>query len=485
MLALIPIGGMVAALFVVSVLRPWLGLLLLLGLMPFNGFLLDVVGPSLHLSSTALTVLAGWHDALAGGVVVAAAVRWTQGKSFRLNLVESAAAVVLAFGAISLVISPHLATGLYAYRTLYEPIALALAIAVLARTNGLATHVPSRYVLAMVVSGVAASLFAIWQVYGAGFHYVATYYKTADGRLPAAYFSAYIVQPRAFGPFHSPNEFGAFLVIALILIATPGLLLAKPVLRPWAASVIGFVLLLSFSRSSWISLIVATVALLIMLPVTRVRLAGFFRAFATRRWWRSYAPALALFLVLFGSVAASSGVPQFATGTISGNDPSAANHAAGLTSLLNGTTLVDTGADSTSGTPTARLTPFGLGLGMAGAKSARFDQVAALDVLSSETWYVNYLFQAGFFGLLALVALALAIARALWIKRSLPMARAALAAALGLAAGAVFIPVLDEPAVAIPLWGLIGLGLGSTVAAAGGIPVSPGLAEPTLATQRA
>jgi hypothetical protein len=114
---------------------------------------------------------------------------------------------------------------------------------------------------------------------------------------------------------------------------------------------------------------------------------------------------------------------------------------------------------------------------MAGAKSARFGQVAALDVLSSETWYVDYLFQAGYVGLLALIVLALAIARVLWIKRSIPVARAALAAAVGLAAGAVFIPVLDEPAVAIPLWALIGLGLGATVAT--GIPANPGSTEAT------
>lgn len=475
MLALIPIGCIVAALFAVAVLRPWLGLLLLLGLMPFNGVLLDVVGPSLHLSSTALTVLAGWHDALAGGVIVAGGIRWLGGKSFRLNLVETAAVVVLIFGAISLVISPHLGTGLYAYRTLYEPIVLAMAIAVLVRTSELDAHLPSRYAHVVLGSGAVASLFAIWQVYGGGFSYLTTFYKTPDGRLPAAYLSAFILQPRAFGSFHSPNEFGAFLVIVLILVATPGLILARPAVRPWAAAVIGFVLLLSFSRSSWVSLVVATSALLIMLPVTRARLAGFFRAFVTSRWWRTYAAPLALFVILASSVAGTAGVSQFASGTISGGDPSAANHAAGLSSLLNGIPL-DTGSGPST-SPSARLAPFGIGLGMAGAKSARFGEVGATDVLSSETWYVNYLFQAGYVGLLALIGLALTIARVLWIKRRIPVARAALAASVGLAAGAVFIPVLDEPAVAIPLWALIGLGLGSSLASTARTPTAAGPSE--------
>ncbi len=490
MLALLAIVGAVAALFAVAFVRPWLGLLLLLGLLPFNGLLLDVVGPGLHLSSTALTALAVWHDALAGGIVLAAGLRWLQRRSFNLNAVEIAALVVLACGAISLAISPHLQTALYAYRTLYEPICLAIAIAFLARTSKLSAHMPSRYALATVISGTVAAIYAIWQVYVGSFYYLNVHYRLVDGRLPSAYVATFIVQPRAIGSFHSPNEFGAFLMIALVLVATPGLILVRPALRAWAAAAVAFVLLLTFSRSSWVSLAVASAVLLAMLPVTRSRIATFLQGFATLKWWRVYFPPLLLFTALAGTAAISSGLPQFVSGTLTGRDPSSAAHAAQISSLLGGTFLEGDGPTPTPGpsfTPgpssdsagVAHMSPFGMGLGTAGAKSARFGEVSASDIVNSETWYVDYLLQAGYVGLLALLGLTVLVARALWIKRRVPVARAALAAAAGLAVGAIFIPVLDEPTVAIPMWALIGLGLGVADSAIERIAVSPKSQEPT------
>ncbi len=460
----IAIGAVLVGLFLLAYWRPWVGLLLLLSLLPFNGFLVDIVTPSLHFSSTASTMAAGWHDALAGGVIVAAGIRWLRARSFRPNAVEAVAVVVLASGAASLAITPHLETGLYAFRVAFEPICLALAIAVLARTSGLAPNLASRAAQAMFVSGLLASLFAVWQVYGGGFSYLTTFFKTSDGRLPAAYLASFILQPRAIGTFNSPNEFAAFLVIVLVLAATPGLLLIKSSLAAWACAVIGFVILLSFSRSSWVSLTVATAMLLLMLPVTRARIGAVMMRIRSRAWLRTYVPPLALFLVLVGAVAGTSGVSDFVSGTLTGRDPSAASHASSLSSLLNGTGVTGDG-NGVGLTPAARIAPFGIGMGMAGAKSARFGQVSADNVLSSETWYVNYLLQAGYVGLLALLALVAVVARTLWRKRRIPEARAALAAAAGLAVGALFIPVIDEPAVAIPLWALIGLGLGSTATA--------------------
>ena len=99
-----------------------------------------------------------------------------------------------------------------------------------------------------------------------------------------------------------------------------------------------------------------------------------------------------------------------------------------------------------------------MGLGTAGPKSGRFGETAA-DFISSEMWYLNYLWQAGYLGLLALLALAAIIVRRLWRGRRNALSRAALAGTFGLAAGALFIPVLDEPTVAIPMWTLLALGL--------------------------
>jgi O-antigen ligase len=112
-----------------------------------------------------------------------------------------------------------------------------------------------------------------------------------------------------------------------------------------------------------------------------------------------------------------------------------------------------------------------MGLGAVGPKSGRFGETPVL--LNSEMWYLDYLWQAGFFGLLVLLVLAGVIVRGLWRGRASPMARAALAVMVGLAVGALFIPVIDEPAIAVPMWTLIAFGLlASERAGTPGDPVS-------------
>ena len=101
--------------------------------------------------------------------------------------------------------------------------------------------------------------------------------------------------------------------------------------------------------------------------------------------------------------------------------------------------------------------PLGMGLGAVGPKSDRFGETPVL--LNSETWWLDYLWQTGYIGLAALLALAAVIVRRLWRGRRNAMSRVALAAMIGLGMGAFFIPVLDEPAVAIPLWTLVAFGL--------------------------
>jgi hypothetical protein len=72
---------------------------------------------------------------------------------------------------------------------------------------------------------------------------------------------------------------------------------------------------------------------------------------------------------------------------------------------------------------------------------------------------LDYVIQVGIPGLLALVAFLLIIARTLWRSRAHVLSRTAFAIALGPALGAVFIPILDDPAVAIPFWSVLALGV--------------------------
>jgi hypothetical protein len=62
-------------------------------------------------------------------------------------------------------------------------------------------------------------------------------------------------------------------------------------------------------------------------------------------------------------------------------------------------------------------------------------------------------------GAAALAALVAAIGLTLWRGRREPWARAAMGAAAGLGTGALFIPIVEDPSVAVPLFAVTGLAL--------------------------
>lgn len=464
---------LIGLLFAVAFWRPWAGLVLLLATIPFNGFLLAVVATWLALDGNARTLAGAWHDGLALGVIAAAGVLVLRRRVVPERPVLALVGLVLVFGFASILVSPHLLTALYAYRTLYEPIALCGAIVILAREHGMSQRVAGQAGTAIVITGVITVLFAIWQVYVGGSGYLNLYYRTADGRLPAAYFSSMIAQPRAIGTFTSPNEFGAYAVLAIALVVVSGVLLASRRIRAWAFVGLAIGLLLTFSRSAWIG---AAIAVGIGLVLSRGRLTD------PRRWVASLdraalardlaLPAIALVLGT-GLILNSSGGMSFLAATVGGRDPSAASRVTTVANAIQG--LIDpSAAPNATNPPSSGATPpgsgatgvlrprvslFGMGLGMAGPKSARFGQIGALDIVSSETWYVNYLLQVGIIGMLLLLALVLALGRRLWSARSRPWPIAAIAAGTGLAVGALAIPVVDEPSVAIPLWAIFGIAL--------------------------
>ncbi len=441
MLDLIPFA-LAVALFLAGALRPWHALVILLAGLPLNGFLVHVLGDLFGFSGLSSIAWAAWHDALAGGVIAAAAwsfVRPRLTASHRLGVVEVLALAVLAFGIPYVVVAPYRLTALYAYRTLYEPIALAVAIVILARTNGIPEWAPRRGAEAMVVGGLVAAI-AVWpQVYLGGFEYLDRFYHEAGERLSPSYVATAINQPRGVGTFNSPNELAAYLALVVGLLLTPGIVRLRPALRTTLLMAIGLGLLLSFSRSGWLSCVVIIVALILMGPGR----AAFRSLRFTISSWQLLRPhlaplSIALLLLLF--VATSSGVGGFVGSTVSGDDPSAASRP----------------ASASEGISALRASPFGVGLGMAGPKSVRFGEVGRVPILASETWYITYAMQVGVAGLGLLVAFILAIVRVLLRGRSSPWPAAAVAIGAGLAAGAVFIPIIDDPAVAIPLWSILG-----------------------------
>lgn len=463
-----------AALLALALRRPWLGVTLLLAAIPFNGFMSDVLVQVAGIPELGRTALSGWHDALAIGVGLSALGHALRGRVRAMGVVEWLAIAMLAIGLLAIAISPYQLTALYVYRTMYVPPVLALSLVFLWRAGTMPVALPDRLVRVIVGSGVVAALIAGLQVYIGGVSYLNLFYRLPDGRLPAAYFSALVEQPRAFGPFHSPNEFGAYLALAIGLILAPRVVALRPAVRSWLLVPLGLALLLTLSRSAWVSTGVIAVVVLLLAwpggPVVRRRMASL----KTLRMWRQHGLQVAVFVAAATGILFGSNVSSFITATATGQDPSAAYRAQQLEDALKDlfdpsrppSRTLEPGASPTTphGDPGSgiaappRVGLVGMGLGTVGPKSVRFGEPGS-EPFSSETWYLNYLLQVGIVGLAVLALFVLAILARLWRSRRVPLVRAAIAIAAGLAVGAFGIPVIDEPAVALPLWSILGLGL--------------------------
>jgi hypothetical protein len=456
-------------LFALAVWRPWLGLTILLAALPFNGFLVDVGITVLGIPDAAVAAVAGWHDALAIGIALSALVGFLRARTRYLGLVEWLAVAMLAMGVLAIAISPFRLTALYEYRTLYEPPVIALSLVFLWRAGTMPPTLPGRIGRVIVGSAVAAAIFAGWQVYVGGTYYLNHYFRLPDGRLPGAYFSAFVEQPRAFGPFHSPNEFGAYMALAIGLLLAPGVVSLRPTLRSWLLVPCGLALLLTLSRSAWVSTGVTIVAIIILASPGRAAFGERLALLGRRGPWLRHGLPLAVFVAASAAILVTSNGSSFITATLTGQEPSAASrgHVLDLNfdDFLNPRPSGQPGSTPPPGSSNPgqviirpRISLLGMGLGTAGPKSIRFGE-SGPEPPSSETWYVNYLIQVGIVGLAILAMFVLAIIIRLWRSRQVPWSRAAIAIGAGLAIGALGIPVIDEPAVSIPLWSVIGLGL--------------------------
>jgi O-Antigen ligase len=452
-MALIPFLIAGIALLVAARWPRW-GLVTLVALLPLNAFVVLVVGDVLGLSGLPRLTLAAWHDALISGIVfraVIVAVRQPQAAAGRRRALELLAIAVLVLGAVYVLVAPFLVTALYAYRALYTPVVLLLALLVLARAGQLDALVGRDVARGMLAGGLVAAL-AVWpQVYLGGFAYLDQYYHDPGETLAPAYVATALAQPRGVGTFNSPNEFGAFLAILIGLLIPYHATRLSGRVRAWLLVAVALALVLSFSRSGWLSAAVI-VTVIVMLTVNAI---GWHRARTTIAHLpvrvRPFLAQSATMVVLLGAIVASSNAPDFVDRTISGTEPSAGFR----------------GESASQGAMAVAANPMGVGLGMAGPKSTRFGETGATPPLASETWYIAYAMQVGVGGLLLLLCFVATLVRELWRGRHFVWPMLALALLAGVGTGALFIPVIDEATVGIPLFVVAGL----AVAVARGEPV--------------
>ena len=457
MLEAIPFLVVDLALFAFAVRRPWIGLVVVLAGLPVNGFLTQVVPVFLRLTPEAWITLGGWHDALVGGVVLAGILRWWRAGRPRPSLIEWLVGLMIAVGAVYVVVSPVPWAALYVFRVLYEAPLLLVAIMVLARLDGMPEWLPSHAARAFVGAATLSALFTWIQVYVLRFKYIQSFYTDPGQQIHHSFLATGIRQPRGIGLSHSPNEFGAILAIAILLLAAPTLLRLSRAKRAWVFVVLALAIILSFSRSGTLSALVGLVVLAWLSRETIGAPRNALKSLRNRALLRDVVPAGIAGVLALAVVVATSGAPTLVKATVSGAEPSAGGRVASAEAGIS--VLVEH--------------PLGLGLGTAGPKAARFGLPPDAKRVLTETWYVLYAIQVGVFGFFVLVATAVALLRELIRARGMPVCRAALAIGLGLAAGAVFIPIIEEPSVWTPLWVFAALAVALATA-------SPGIAPPDL-----
>ena len=451
MLAAVAFLALDLGLAAIAFRRPWVGLVVLLAGLPFSGLVTQVIPRLLWLPGPAELALAGWRDAVLAGIVVAAVAALARSDDRRLRPVEWLVLAVLALGVVYVVASPVPLTAVYVYRVLYEPPLLLAAILVLARTQGMPSWVPSRAALSFVATTAIAAVYAWPQVYLLRFSYLQHFYTDPGDRIHHSFLARGINQPRAIGTMTSPNEFGAVLAITLVLLLTPGLLRIPGWLRSWLIAATGLALLLSFSRSGMLA---TAVGVVVVLWHSRDRLPGrqgLMTALRDRRKLLGQGTPALVAVVLATLVFTTSGAEKLVAATTSGTDPSAANRPASVRAGL--VVLQDH--------------PLGLGLGTAGPKAARFDERSGMPRILTETWYILYAIQVGIGGLILFATLVALILRRLWLDRRQPLSKAVIGFGLGLAIGALFIPIIEDPAVFTPLWGFAGLALAAAASPIG------------------
>jgi hypothetical protein len=431
-------------LFVLAFRRPWLGLVMLLGGLPLNALFTQIIPVALGLESPARVEIGGWHDALLLGIVAAAALRFIQGSDRRLSLLEWLVGAMLVLGAAFVAVAPFLLTAAYVYRVLYEPPLLLVALVVLARRDGIPAWLPARAGLAFVGGALVSSIFTWPQVYLLRYRFIQSFFTPPGEQIHHSFLASGINQPRGIGFVHSPNELGAVLAIAVLLLAVPGLMPIARRWRLWALGALSLALLLSFSRSGMLATLVGLVVVAWLARDRIPRPAVIWETIRNRGFLSDAVPPAVAWVALLIFIVATSGAPSLVKETIAGAEPSAGGR---VNSAVAGITVL-------------RDNPLGLGLGTAGPKAARFGETEGGPRILTETWYILYAIQVGVVGLGLLLATAWVILVRLWRSRDAPISRLALALGFGLGAGAVFIPIIEEPTVWTPLWAFAGLAVG-------------------------
>ena len=406
---------------------PLLALTLLLVGLPFHSLAMRMLDVDLHLPQWALSVASVWKEfvliLLLTRLLVIGAVRRRKISSLDLLI-----ALYALLGLPYIFVSSSLTSGFYGFRGTYEPFAFYLV----GRMLPYRPPVLKRLLRYLLLVAILLSIFGLYQAYVLGERFLWKY-RAEAGAPDGSHFTriAGLFVIRVSSTFTSPNQMGLYLAILTLILVS---LLLHGASRPTRAIpiilVFMVVLLATTSRSSWLAL--ATGLCLIVLLRKRIKVTSIALA--------------AVLLVLLIPFLLKFNVFAYVGETLSLTDTSAAGK---IPSILSGLSFV-------------YRNPLGIGLGMAGPRSRRFTGVLGPH---SENYFVLLAMEVGVVGLALYLAIICAVSIRLHRRyvslehRALKaVALGTLAAVIGASVGNMFIPSLQEIAVAGYLWLFVGLG---------------------------
>ena len=202
--AIAAIFAIIAAVVVLS--RPWWGIAFLALFLPFNN-----VGSQLLGRTTTATAFGAIKDGILALLLIAAVNR----RSIRAD-VAIPALLLAVFGLVGFGYATSLSTALYGWRNDYEPVLLLLAVPALL-TAAQADRVRT---IIVAMSQVAAAIGILTWIRGVSWLVTLHLLPAPLSTYPFQLFSTGNSHPRAFSPLAAPNEFGAYLDVALAVIVT-------------------------------------------------------------------------------------------------------------------------------------------------------------------------------------------------------------------------------------------------------------------------
>lgn len=355
-------------------------------LLPIHTQVIYMVLPYyLHMSKDIFSV---WKEILIAIVAVIFIIKYLLNiESAEIMMIDILIFAFMMFLTLLLLISDNKTESFYGFRVFVEP----FIIYYLARSAKLTLKVSNTLFVIMYFGGV---LIGVWGIVQAAFlgdkFLIDLGYETSNGKLPSSFYIAMFFFQRAVGTFASPNTFGMYLQICMMLgIYLKHVNIINNKIIYYIGNIVMIcAILYTFSRSALLALLIS---ILLFILLSHGFKKGFIAIFKF-----ALVLAVTFSIVYLHKMDIVTPLITHTINTITLEDPSTVGH---LDSLNESMIF-------------AAQNPFGVGLGKTGPRASARSGI----FINSENSFFILLFDLGVFGLLLYTFVILLIALKLYEK---------------------------------------------------------------------